>query len=165
MNTRAKNLAEKIAAIKGKRDRHKALLDELDRTGEDQISLTDPDSRAMARMTKVGVGYNIQLAFDVKHKLIAEQEVSSQVVDIGLLTQTTQAAMDTLGVGQIEVVADRGYFKVEDIEACEKAGITAYVPKPLRGAAVREGFFSKDEFRCREGCLCLPGGTASFSTL
>jgi hypothetical protein len=46
-------LAEKIAAIKGKRDRHKALLDELDRTGEDQISLTDPDSRAMARMTKV----------------------------------------------------------------------------------------------------------------
>nr|WP_237681818.1 transposase [Agrobacterium vitis] len=68
-------LAEKIAAIKGKRDRHKALLDELDKTGEDQISLTDPDARAMSRMTKVGVGYNIQLAVDVKHKLIAEQEV------------------------------------------------------------------------------------------
>jgi transposase len=55
-------LAEKIAAIKGKRDRHKALLDELDKTGEDQISLTDPDARAMSRMMKVGVGYNIQLA-------------------------------------------------------------------------------------------------------
>lgn len=68
-------LAEKIAAIKGKRDRHKALLDELDKTGEDQISLTDPDARAMARMTKVRVGYNIQLAVDVKHKLIAEKEV------------------------------------------------------------------------------------------
>jgi hypothetical protein len=27
----------------------------------------------MARMTKIGVGYNIQLAVDVKHKLIAEQ--------------------------------------------------------------------------------------------
>ncbi len=64
-------LAEKFAAIEGKRDRHKALLDELDKTGEDQISLTDPDARAMARMTKVGVGYNIQLAVDVKHKLIA----------------------------------------------------------------------------------------------
>lgn len=154
---RAKNPAEKIAAIKGKRDRHKALLDELDRTDEDQISLTDPDSRAMARMTKVGVGYNIQLAVDVKHKLIAEQEVSSQVVDMGLLTQTTQAAMDNLGVEQIEVVADRGYVKVEDIEACENAGITAYVPKPLRGAAVREGFFSKDEFRYdaeKDVCVC-----------
>ncbi|SCX23128.1 hypothetical protein DSM25558_3302 [Agrobacterium sp. DSM 25558] len=54
-------LAEKIAAIKDKRDRHNALLDELDKTGEDQISLTDPDARAMARMTKIGVGYNSPL--------------------------------------------------------------------------------------------------------
>ncbi|HEY0234130.1 MAG TPA: transposase, partial [Afipia sp.] len=94
-------LAEKIAAIKGKRDRHKALLDELDKTGEDQISLTDPDARAMARMTKVGVGYNIQLAVDVKHKLIAEQEVSNQVLDMGLLAPTVEAAMDTLSVDKI----------------------------------------------------------------
>ena len=36
-------LAEKIAAVRGKRERHKALLEELDRTGEDQISITDPD--------------------------------------------------------------------------------------------------------------------------
>lgn len=140
-------LAEKIAAIKGKRDRHKALLDGLERTGEDQISLTDPDARAMARMTKVGVDYNVQLAVDTKHKMIAEQEVSNQVLDMGLLAPTAKAAMETLGVDRIEAVADRGYFKIEDIEACEAAGITAYVPKPIRGPAVREGFFSKDEFR------------------
>ncbi|WP_284210438.1 transposase, partial [Mesorhizobium tianshanense] len=115
-------LAEKIAAIQGKRDRHKALLNELDRTGEDQISLTDPDARAMARMTKVGVGYNVQLAVDVKHKLIAEQDVCNQVLDMGLLAPTVEAAMDTLDVERIEAVADRGYFKIEDIEACEKAG-------------------------------------------
>lgn len=141
------DLAEKIAAIKGKRDRHKALLDALDRTGEDQISLTDPDARAMARMTKVGVGYNVQLAVDVKHKLIAEQEVSNQVLDMGLLTPTVKVAMATLGVEKIEAVADRGYFKIEDIEACEKAGITAFVPKPIRGPAVAQGFFSKEQFR------------------
>src|SRR5215212_5929798 len=140
-------LAEKIAAIQGKRARHKALLDELERTGEDQISLTDPDSRAMARMTKVGVGYNVQLAADVKHKLIVEQAVCSQVLDMGLLASTVEAAMDALGVERIEAVADRGYFKIEDIEACAKTGITAYVPKPVRSPAVREGFFAKDEFR------------------
>ncbi|MFK0206373.1 IS1182 family transposase [Agrobacterium sp. NPDC090283] len=144
---RGGDLAEKIAAIKGKRDRHKALLDELDRTGEDQISLTDPDARAMVRMTKVGVGYNVQLAVDVKHKLIAEQEVSNQVLDMGLLAPTAAAAMETLEVKRIEAVADRGYFKIEDIEACEKAGVTAYVPKPIRGPAVAQGFFSKEDFR------------------
>ncbi|SDH01132.1 Transposase DDE domain-containing protein [Pelagibacterium luteolum] len=140
-------LAEKIAAIRDKRTKHKAMLEELDRTGEDQISLTDPDARAMARMTKVGVGYNVQLAVDTKHKLIAEQEVCNQVIDLGLLAPTVEAAMETLGVERIEAVADRGYFKIEDIEACEAAGITAYVPKPLRGPAVAQGFFSKEEFR------------------
>ena len=101
----------------------------------------------MAAMTKVGVGYNIQIAIDVKHKLIAEQEVSNQVLDLGLLAPTVTAAMEMLDVEVIDAVADRGYFKIEDIEACEGAGITAYVPKPIRGPAVREGFFSKEEFR------------------
>ncbi|GAN79549.1 hypothetical protein [Acidocella aminolytica] len=78
-------LAEKITAIKGKRERRQALLYELGRNGEDQISLPDPDARAMARMTKVGVGYNTQLAVDTKHKLIAVQEVCNQVLDLGLL--------------------------------------------------------------------------------
>nr|WP_202949390.1 transposase [Sphingomonas sp. PAMC 26621] len=58
-------LAEKIAAIQGKRAVTRRWIAELDRTGADQISLTDPDARAMARMTKVGIGYNIQLAVDV----------------------------------------------------------------------------------------------------
>ena len=127
--------------------------------------MIDPDARAMARMTKVGVGYNIQLAVDVKHKLIAEQEVHNQVLDMGLLAPTVEAAMDTLGVERIEAVADRGYFKIEGIEACEKAGITAFVPKPIRGPAVAQRFFSKEEFRydpdkdiylCAENCLASP---------
>ncbi len=66
-------LAGKIAAVRGKRERYQALLEQLDRTGEDQISLTDLDSRAMARMTKVGVGYNVQVAVNAKHKLIVER--------------------------------------------------------------------------------------------
>ena len=154
---RDNKLAEKIAAIRGRRERHKALLDELDRSDEDQISLTDPDARAMARMTKVGVGYNVQLAVDTKHKLIAEQEVTNQVLDMGLLAPTVTAAMETLGVETIEAVADRGYFKFEDIEACEAAGITAYVPRPIRGFSAREGFFTKEEFRyqpSRDVYLC-----------
>lgn len=157
-------LAEKIAAIKDKRARHKAMLEELDRTGEDQISLTDPDARAMARMTKVGVGYNVQLAVDTKHKLIAEQEVCNQVIDLGLLAPTVEAAMDTLGVEKIEAVADRGYFKIEDIEACEAAGITAYVLRPIRGLAVREGYFAKELFRydADKDVYTCPGGATLY---
>jgi hypothetical protein len=38
--------------------------------------------RAMAAHTKVGVGYNIQVAVDAKHKLIVEQAVTNQVAPI-----------------------------------------------------------------------------------
>ena len=44
------------------------------------------------------VGYNIQLAVDMKYKLIAEQSVCNQVLDLGLLAQTAAAAMEALGV-------------------------------------------------------------------
>ena len=148
---RTKNLAEKIAALSEKRGRYQAMLAQLDRTGEDQISLTDPDSRAMAAHTKVGVGYNIQVAVDAKNKLIVEQAVTNQVVDMGLLTQTAEPAREVLGVETIDVVADRGYFKIEDIEACEKTGCVPHVAKPQRGSSVREGLFRKDEFRYDAG--------------
>jgi hypothetical protein len=88
------------------------LLAELERTGESQISLTDPDSRAMAGHTKLGVGYNVQVAVDAKHKLIVEQAVTNQVVDMGLLTLTAKPAHAILGVERIDVVADRGYLKI-----------------------------------------------------
>ena len=76
----------------------------------------------MAAHTKVGVGYNVQVAVDAKNKLIVEQAVTNQVVDMGLLTETSEPAREILGVETIDVVADRGYFKIEDIEACEQAG-------------------------------------------
>jgi hypothetical protein len=75
-SARTNNLAQKIAALRDKRVRYGAMLEELEKSRETQISLADPDSRAMAAHTKVAVGYNAQLAFDAKHKLIVEQAVT-----------------------------------------------------------------------------------------
>jgi transposase/IS5 family transposase len=157
---RTNNLAQKIAALRDKRGRYAAMLRELERSGETQMSLTDPDSRAMAAHTKVAVGYNVQVAVDAKHKLIVEQAVTNQVVDMGLLTQTVEPARALLEVETIDVVADRGYFKSEDIEACEKAGCVPHVPRPQRGSSVREGLFRKDEFLYdaeRDAYVCPAG--------
>ena len=75
--------------------------------------------------------------------MIVEQEVTNQVVDMGLLKQTAEPARAILGVEAIDVVADGGYFKSEDIEACEKAGMTPYVPKPQRGSSVAKAFSAR----------------------
>ena len=77
--------------------------------------MTDPDSRAMAAHPRVAVGYNAQIAVDVKHKLIVEQQVTNQVVDMGQLTQTAEPAKEIavtalhakgLDVGDAELRAD-----------------------------------------------------------
>ena len=144
---RVKNLAQKIEALSKKRGQYDAMLRQLERTGEDQISLTDPDSRAMAAHTRVAVGYNVQIAVDAKHKLIVDEEVTNQVVDMGLLQTTAGPTREILEVDRIDVVADAGYFRTEDIEACEKAGLTPHVPRPQRGSSASNGFFRKDKFR------------------
>src|ERR1700719_1069286 len=122
--SRVKNLAEKIEALKKKRGEYAANPTALEKSGERQISRPDPDSRAMAAYTKVGVGYNVQIAVDAKNKMIVEQAVTNDVLDMGLLQQTAEPARQILDVETIDVVADKGYFKSEDIAACEKAGLT-----------------------------------------
>ncbi len=136
------------------------MLAELERAGESQISLTDPDCRAMTANGKVVVGYNVQIAVDAKHKLIVEQAVNNHGTDLGLLKDTAEPARALLEAQTIDVVADAGYYKAEDIEACEKAGVTPHVPRPQRGHAVREGLFRKDEFQYdaeRDAYICPAG--------
>jgi transposase len=49
----------------------------------------------MAEHTKVGVGYNVQIAVDAKHKMIVEQAVSNDVLDMGLLQRTAEPVRDS----------------------------------------------------------------------
>jgi len=140
-------LQEKIEALKERRERLEGYRDELEKSGDDQLSLTDPDAMAMHPSTRIGVGYNVQIAVDAKHKLIVEQQVHSKVSDLGLLAETALAAQEILEVERIDTVADKGYFKIEDIETCVAAGITPYVPKPNRGPAASNGLFTKEDFR------------------
>ena len=90
------DLQEKIASIRKRKETLEGHRQTLDDTGEAQLSLTDPDSRSMHSGTRVGVGYNVQIAVDTEHNLIAEQQVHSKVSDLGLLAETATAARENL---------------------------------------------------------------------
>jgi hypothetical protein len=96
--------------------------------------------------------YNAQVAVDAKHKLIVAQEVTNTGSDLGLLAQTAGAAKEVLGVARIDAVADKGYYKGEDIQACEEAGIDAYVLRPQRGSAVSNGLSHENPYAGLENC-------------
>lgn len=53
----------------------------------------------------------------------------------------------SMGVDQLEVVADRGYFKSLEIKACDDAGIISYVPEVMTSQGRKAGRFTKQDFR------------------
>jgi hypothetical protein len=120
----------------------------MDATGETQVSLTDPDCRAMATTSKQPrvVGYNVQSVVETKHHLIVAHEVTNLGYDRDALSMMARAAKDVMASESIEAVADKGYYSGEEIVAAEKAGIAVTVSKPNTSNAGAAGRFDKADF-------------------
>jgi transposase len=93
------------------------------------------------------VGYNVQTAVDAKHHLIVAHEVTNVGHDRNQLFGMAQQTSEVIEAESFTVVADRGYFKGEEIVDCERAGITALVPKPQTSGNKAQGLFDKKDFR------------------
>jgi transposase len=141
-------LKDKIASLREQMKAFKALEAEVHAAPDQQISLTDPDARAMATNGKgTGmVGYNVQTAVDPVHHLIVAHEVTNIGHDRGQLTNMAGQAKAEMGVEALDVLADRGYFSGEQILACEQIGVTPYMPRPLVSGAKADGRFGKQDF-------------------
>jgi transposase len=154
------NLKDKIESLKEEMERTKRLEAELLKTPEKQISLTDPDARSLRTRGTGIVGYNVQTAVDAEHHLIVAHDVTNKYSDRGQLFSMAQQAQAAMDVEELEVVADRGYFKNVEILACHEAGIAAIVPRPQTSNNKALGLFDRqdfhyipedDEYRCPAG--------------
>ena len=126
------------------RDGKRAVLASPDK----QISLTDPDCRSMATSGRGSgmVAYNVQSAVDTTNHLIVAHEVPNIGTDRSQLATMAQAAKAALRSDGLDVVADRGYFKGEEILACEQAGVAVTLPKPQTSGAKSASRFGKPDF-------------------
>ena len=145
---KTQRLEDKIAALKKEMARLKKLEVQMLAAPDQQVSLTDPDARSMAtsgRGTGM-VGYNVQTAVDAKHHLIVAHEVTNVGHDRTQLANMAQQAKQAIETDALTVVADRGYFKGEEILACDEAGITTYLPKPQTSGNMAKGLSGKRDF-------------------
>ena len=140
-------LNDKIAALKEEMQRLKELEAQMLEEPDKQISLTDPDARSMKTRGNGIVGYNVQTAVDTAHHLIVAHEVTNVGSDRGQLSNMAKQARTAMGVEDLTAVADRGYFKGEEILACHEAGITTVLPKPQTSGSQSKGLFGKRDFR------------------
>lgn len=125
----SKNLKEKINIFKDRKEKYLSLLKDLEESGEEQISLTDPESRLMVNDRSADVCYNVQIATDNKHKLILDYEVTNEGIDFKHLSGMSKLAKETLGLEKIEVTADKGYYDSLEIKKSVDQGIIPYIPE------------------------------------
>jgi transposase len=141
-------LKEKLIKLEEEVKRLRAIEQQVLASPDQQVSLTDPDCRSMATSGRGSgmVAYNVQTAVDTEHHLIVAHEVTNSGSDRSQLANMAEAAKAALHSDNLEVVADRGYFKGEEILACENAGVTVTLPKPQTSGAKAEGRFGKPDF-------------------
>jgi hypothetical protein len=86
--------------------------------------------------------------------------VTNVGTDRSQLAHVAKEIKVTLELENLDVVADRGYFNSEEILACEKAGITVTLPKPMTSNSKAEGRFGKQDFRyvAEEDIYICPAG-------
>ena len=149
LQTKTSRLKEKIETLKQQMRRLERLKVEMLATPDQQISLVDPDARSMATSGRGSgvVGYNVQIAVEANHHLIVMHEVTNDGTDRSQLSHVAKETKAILGVDKLDAVADRGYFNSKEIRACEEAGITVTLPKPMTSNSKAEGRYGKQDFR------------------
>ena len=123
----SQEIKKKIELQELKKQDYQTLRDTLEASDQEQISLTDPDSRAVVlHRNIVNVGYNIQSSVDAKHKLLVEFD-TGDVNDTHALAPMAKLTKQTLDVDHINALADKGYHTGEQLRQCDEDGITTYV--------------------------------------
>ena len=161
---KAEHLKEKLARLDGEMKRLESYEKKMLASPDQQISLTDPDSRSMATSGRGSgvVGYNVQVAVETENHLIVTHEVTTSGSDRSQLTRIGKAAKAVMRTDALDAVADRGYFNSTEILACHEAGITVTLPKPMTSGAKSEGRFGKQDFvyaETKDAYIC-PAGQA-----
>jgi transposase len=157
---RTTRINERLAKLRERMRELKAMEQAVAVAPDKQISLTDPDARAMATHGKgTGmVGYNVQAAVDTMHHVIVAHEVTNIGHDRTQLANMGEQARQAMGTTDLTVLADRGYFSGEEVRACAELGITPICPKPLTSTAKADGRWGKQDFRYdpRTDTYCCP---------
>lgn len=154
-------LASKLEALKEKLSTKKSHLQTLEASGETQRSTTDPDARLLRKRGQTLSGYNVQIAVDDKHKLIAASDVTNDGNDSHQLVPMAEKAKEAMDVESLTALADAGYYESEQLKQCEEGGVTAYVAIPdtvkrfeKTGRFSREAFTydaERDTYTCPHG--------------
>jgi len=150
-------LEEKKKAAEERKTGFENLKDELEQSGELQISTVDPDARALPKkMNIVEVGYNVQLAADSKHSLISNYGVTNEN-DTYALHKTAKDAKEFMGKEKLNILADKGYHNASELKKCADDNLITYVAVKEHSNRRKDPEFRKNKFiynKSKDAYIC-----------
>lgn len=144
---KVKNMNDKIDKLTKEIERLKKIEIQMLEEPDKQISLTDPDARSMKTRGTGIVGYNVQTAIDIDNHLIVAHDVTNNGSDRSQLHNISYQAKQALNADSLDVLADRGYFNLLEIEACNADGIFPTMPVPQTSNSLAQGRYGKRDFK------------------
>lgn len=140
---------------------------EMEQSGKEVASLTDPESKFMKGAKGIGLSYNTQITVDSAHGIIVASNVTQEPADMDQLKPQIEQAKENLGVSLsgAEASADSGYFSIENIAYLAKNGIDGYIPSSelaaeMKGGKRKSNIYPKEMFRydSERDCFVCPEG-------
>jgi transposase len=162
----AEEIKQRLAELQSRKRDYEIMLGDMQAQGINEVSTTDPDARMMSvNNNGLDVCYNVQSVVDAEHKLVVDCEVINNPTDHGQLNHMASRAKEVLGVEELQVLADKGYYSTNDLVKCEKANLTTYVAKQRHHGSQDEEFRAdkfnydpdKDLYVCPAGQELYPG--------
>jgi len=154
-----------------KRKRTSKLLEkakrEMEQSGKDVASLTDPESKFMKGAKGIEFSYNTQITVDSSHGIILANDVTKESADTNQLKPQIEQTKENLGVSLsgTEVSIDNGYFSIENIVYLAENNIEGYMPDnelaaEMKGGKRKSDVYSKEMFRYDKDndCFVCPEG-------
>jgi transposase len=157
-DTQKKNIEEKINKAE----------EEIKKSGQKAVSITDPESRFMENKKKRNeLSYNPQITVDHDSGIIVANDVTQDCTDHNQLQpqlENTQENVGKLPEGT-KVGADNGYFTGDNLRYLEEMKLDGYIPdgnltKEMKGKKRNNDPYSKDKFEydVERDCFICPHG-------
>lgn len=162
-----KQVIDKIDQLNQRRKDYENLENELEKSGQEQISTSDTESRQMIiRNNITEVAYNVQASIDAKNCLPVDYEVTNQN-DSKAMGKMVRRAKSIVRNNSFTVLFDKGYHTGTELKIALDLGITTLVAE--RAAAsnapdlnynVANFFYDElnDHYRCPQGHLLTSNG-------
>jgi transposase len=151
-----------------RREYYLKLLRQLQDTGEDQVSVSDPESRQMIiRNTITEVAYSVQAMVDARHCLLIDYQVTNRN-DCKAMGNMVRRAKSIVGNSSFTVLFDKGYHTGSELVIAQGLGIRTLVAIPAPASNAPDPGYNlehfaydleKDTYTCPQGAVLTTNGS------